>query len=87
MWVSDRSNYFFVPQIMDGSRLNANVVSVKLDGKEMFFDPGSEFTAFGMLPWVETGVNGLKLDKRRQLGRPRFLLPKNHASSARQNSR
>ena len=63
LWVSDRSNYFFSPKTMDGRRLDANVVSVKLDGKEMFFDPGAEFTPFGMLPWVETGVKGLKLDK------------------------
>ena len=63
LWVSDRSNYFFIPQTMDGRRLNANVVSVKLDGKALFFDPGAEFTPFGMLPWIETGVKGLKLDK------------------------
>jgi Domain of Unknown Function with PDB structure (DUF3857) len=63
LWVSDRSNYFFMPQTMDGGRLNANVVSVKLDGKDLFFDPGAEFTPFGMLPWIETGVQGLKLDK------------------------
>jgi len=37
--------------------------SVKLNGKDVFFDPGAAFTPFGMLPWVETGVKGLKLDK------------------------
>ncbi len=63
MWVSDRHNYFFLPQTMDGRRLDANVVVVKLDGKDIFFDPGAEFVPFGMLPWVETGVNGLRLDK------------------------
>ena len=56
-------NYFFVPQTMDGRRLDANVVFVKLNGKDIFFDPGAAFTPFGMLPWVETGVQGLKLDK------------------------
>jgi hypothetical protein len=63
MWLADRSNYFFVPQTMDGRRLDANVVVVKLNGKDLFFDPGAAFTPFGMLPWVETGVEGLKLDK------------------------
>jgi hypothetical protein len=48
---------------MDGSRLDANVVVVKLNGKDVFFDPGAAFTPFGMLPWVETSVQGLKLDK------------------------
>jgi hypothetical protein len=63
MWLADRSNYFFIPQTMDGRRLDANVVVVKLDGKDVFFDPGAAFTPFGMLPWMETGVRGLKLDK------------------------
>jgi len=63
MWVPDRQNYFFFPQTMDGRRLDANVVVVKLDGKDVFFDPGAAFTPFGMLPWLETAVKGLKLDK------------------------
>ena len=63
MWVPDRQNYFFSPQTMDGQRLDANVVVVKLNGKDVFCDPGAAFTPFCMLPWVETGVNGLKVDK------------------------
>ena len=63
IWVADRRNYFFYPQIMDGSRLDANVVVVKLNGKDAYFDPGAEFVPFGMLPWVETGTRGLKLDR------------------------
>jgi len=63
MWVADRRNYFFYANTMDGRRLDANVVVVKLNGKDLFLDPGAEFIPFGMLPWVETGVQGLKLDK------------------------
>jgi hypothetical protein len=63
MWLADRSNYFFMTQSMDGRRLDANVVVVKLNGKDVFLDPGAAFTPFGMLPWVETAVKGLKLDK------------------------
>ena len=63
VWVSDRSNYFFLPQSMDRNRLDANVVLVKLNGKEIYCDPGAAFTPFGMLPWVETHVSGLRLDK------------------------
>jgi len=64
MWVPDRQNYFFSRQTMDSQRLDANVVVVKLNGKDVFFDPGAAFTPFGMLPWSETGVSGLKLDKQ-----------------------
>ena len=63
MWVADRQNYFFNPATMDGRRLDENVVVVKLNGKNMFFDPGTAFMPYGMLPWTETGVSGLKLDK------------------------
>jgi hypothetical protein len=63
IWVSERQNYFFIPQTMDGRRLDENVVVVKLNGNDVFFDPGSAFVPFGMLPWSETGVAGLKLDK------------------------
>src|SRR5579862_4966273 len=61
--VSDRSNYFFHPYIRDAHRLDANVVLVKVDGKDLFFDPGAAFTPFGLLKWPETGVQGLRLDK------------------------
>lgn len=63
VWVSDRSNFFFSPQTMNGYQLDTNVALVKLNGKDMYFDPGSAFIPFGMLPWSETGVSGYKLDK------------------------
>lgn len=63
VWVSDRSNYFFAPGTMDSTRLDANVVLVKVNGKDVYFDPGAAFTPFGLLEWTETGVGGLRLDK------------------------
>jgi hypothetical protein len=61
--VSDRSNYFFNPKLMDSTRLDANVVLVKLNGKNIYCDPGAAFTPFGLLPWTETSVAGRRLDK------------------------
>jgi hypothetical protein len=61
--VADRQHYFFVPQTMDSRRLDTNVVLVKMNGKDTYFDPGSAFTPFGLLEWAETGVTGLRLDK------------------------
>lgn len=63
IWVGDRHDYFFYKNTMDSERLNNNIVMVKLDGKDVYFDPGTAFTPFGMLPWFETGVQGLKLDR------------------------
>ena len=63
VWAADRQNYFFNPNTMDPNTLDANVVLVKLNGKELYFDPGAAYTPYGMLGWAETGVQGLRLDK------------------------
>lgn len=63
VWVSSRTEDFFNPNLMRASDLNSNVVLVRLNGKDLYFDPGSAFTPYGLLPWGETGVRGLKLDK------------------------
>lgn len=63
VWVSDRKNYFFDPSQMDSFRLDANVVLVEVNGKQVYCDPGAAFASYGLLPWIETGVQGLKLEK------------------------
>lgn len=63
VWASDRSNYFFDKRTVDRRKLDANVVLVKVDGKDVFCDPGAAFAPYGMLPWSETSVHGLRLDK------------------------
>jgi hypothetical protein len=59
---SGRSEYFFRPARMNSDELDSNVVMVKLDGKDIYFDPGTAFLPYGLLPWAEAGVGGLKLD-------------------------
>ena len=61
--VSDRRNYFFSPGTMQSDKLDTNVVLVKLNGQDVYLDPGGAFTPFGLLTWSETGVGGLRLDK------------------------
>ncbi|HTS04272.1 MAG TPA: DUF3857 domain-containing protein [Candidatus Eisenbacteria bacterium] len=61
-WVSDRQQYFFNPNLMNSGELDANVVLVKVNGKDVYFDPGGAFTPYGMLTWAETGVVGRQLD-------------------------
>lgn len=61
--VSTRDIHFFNANIMNPNDLNSNVVVVTLDGKEMYMDPGTVLVPFGMLPWSETAVTGLRLDK------------------------
>jgi hypothetical protein len=61
--VSTRDNHFFNSGYMNADDLNDNVVLVKLNGEDLYFDPGTPFTPYGLLPWHETGVKGLSLDK------------------------
>lgn len=61
--VSGRGEYFFNPHRMNSSELDSNVVLVKLNGKNLFLDPGAAFTPYGLLPWQESGVDGRILDK------------------------
>jgi hypothetical protein len=63
VFLSDRRHYFFNPAMMDANKLNSDVVVVKLDGKDVFCDPGAAFTPLGLLEWPETAVPGLRLDK------------------------
>jgi len=61
--VPTRDDYFFDHRQMNARQLNSNVVFVKLPDRELFVDPGIPFTPFGLLPWEETGVNSMSLDK------------------------
>jgi hypothetical protein len=61
--VSSRNEYFFTFKTMQSEKLDANVVLVKLNGKDLYFDPGAAFTPFGLLTWYEAGTPGLRLDK------------------------
>jgi hypothetical protein len=61
--VPSRDQTFFEPRLMNANQLNTNVVRIKLDGKDTFFDPGTVFAPFATLPWSETAVRCLALDK------------------------
>jgi len=61
--VSTRDRYFFNRKLMNPAELDAGVVQVRLEGKEIYLAPGVAFAPFGLLPWPETGVSGLSLDQ------------------------
>lgn len=61
--VARRNVYFFSASLMNPTQLNDTVVLVRTGGKDLYFDPGTEFTPYGSLPWSETAVPGLRLDK------------------------
>jgi hypothetical protein len=62
-WVSSRAEYFFTPVTMQAGHLSEPAVLVKLNGKDLYLNPGSEFAPYGMLNWSETAARGMRLDK------------------------
>jgi hypothetical protein len=63
-WVSSRAEYFFTPRTMQSGHLNDPAVLVKLNGQDLYFNPGAPFAPFGMLNWSETGTAGIRLDSQ-----------------------
>lgn len=61
--ISTRDKHFFDPKLMNAPDLNRDVVLVRVNGQDIFLDPGVPFAPFGLLPWYETGVRGLRIDK------------------------
>jgi transglutaminase-like putative cysteine protease len=62
VWVSNREEYFFNPKYMENRKLSSCVVLVKVDGRDLYFEPGNPFAPFGMLSWSLAGTPGLCLD-------------------------
>ncbi len=63
LMISRRNEYFFDEKRMNKQELDSNAVLVKVNGKDLYFDPGAKFVPYGLLPWEEAGVRGMKLDK------------------------
>ena len=60
--ISSRDQYFFSKAMCDSNQLNTSVVQLNIDGNEIYVDPGMAYAPFGLLPWGETMVSGLRLD-------------------------
>jgi uncharacterized protein DUF3857 len=62
--ISTRNRKFFDPRLMNSGDLNDSVVLVSLGGGDtVYCDPGVKYLPFAFLPWHETAVKGLRLDK------------------------
>ena len=59
--VTSRDNDFFVPQLVDLSQLDEDVVAVRSGDQELYFDPGNPHFPYGLLPWYVAGTRGLRL--------------------------
>ncbi len=63
-YVAPRNSNGFSPNMQDSDQLSANVVWVRSGNQDIYIDPGSKYFAYALLPWYETGVQGLRLEKQ-----------------------
>lgn len=61
---SDRKEGFFAKSLLSPSQVRKEIVLVKLEGKEIYLDPGTKFCRFGELPWAQTSAQALRLDRK-----------------------
>lgn len=62
--VAPRNQTVFYPALEDTNELNDDLVCVKLTDKDVYLDPSVSYYPYGLLPWYETGVSGLRLNKQ-----------------------
>jgi hypothetical protein len=64
VYAADRRSGMFHPEAEDDRELNANIVLVRVGGQDLFFDPASPDYPFGLVPWDETGIEGLAVSRQ-----------------------
>jgi hypothetical protein len=61
---SDRKEGFFAKSLLSPSQVANEIVVVKLNGADVYLDPGTRFCPFNLLPWAQTSTQALRLDKK-----------------------
>jgi Domain of Unknown Function with PDB structure (DUF3857)/Transglutaminase-like superfamily len=61
---SNRRNAFFSSKLLSLENLGGRVALVKLNGKELYLQPGIRFCPFGMMRWTNTSTDALMFDKK-----------------------
>ena len=61
---SDRKEGFFTKGLLTPSQVDKEIVLVKLNGADLYLDPGTRFCPFKLLPWEQTSTQALRLDKK-----------------------
>ena len=60
---SHRQARFFDRNLLASDQLDWELVMVKLNGNDVFLDPGTRFCPFGLVSWTHSATAALKLDK------------------------
>jgi hypothetical protein len=61
--VVQRDQNQFHKMVLSMDQFSSELALVRENGKPIYFDPGTPFCPFGMLPWEDTGVTSIIQDK------------------------
>jgi hypothetical protein len=64
IFVAPRNNNLFLPQMKDSGELGADIVWARAGTKEYYLDPSAADFPFGIIPWYETGTDGMRVSKQ-----------------------
>ena len=59
----NRQTYFFKLKYLSQRQLSSEITVVNFNGHEVYLDPGTSFCPFGLVRWLHTGDQGLRLEK------------------------
>ncbi|HEY6251504.1 MAG TPA: transglutaminase domain-containing protein, partial [Candidatus Angelobacter sp.] len=62
--VSNREKEFFYKEVLSSRQLDSLIADVKLNGKDVYLDPGTKFCPFGLIRWMRTSTQALRPDKK-----------------------
>jgi len=63
VYVAPRDRTLFLPNYQDTGELQTNIVDVRLASQDIYLDPGSPQYPYGLIPWYENAVSGLRVAK------------------------
>jgi hypothetical protein len=61
VFVSSRESRLFDREILSFSQLDSEIARVRLNGKDIFLDPGTRFCPYGLLRWMRTGTAAMDM--------------------------
>jgi transglutaminase-like putative cysteine protease len=59
--IASRNHHIFSPGLLSTSQLDAVLIALTIDGKEILLDPGTKSAPFQTLHWSHTGAGGIAM--------------------------
>jgi transglutaminase-like putative cysteine protease len=59
--IASRNHHIFTPSRLSTDQLDAVLIAMTLDGKQVLLDPGTKLAPFGTLHWAHSGAGGITM--------------------------